>query len=115
MGLVNRHRIWQVVVDAGLVALAWYLAFYLRFDSGVPFIYDRFFERTILLVLGIQVATFVAFGFYNHWWRYVSIRDMWTVARGVVRRRAPLADRDLPGQSGLPVSACRAPSSSWTS
>ena len=83
MGLVNRHRIWQIVIDAGLVALAWYLAFYLRFDSGVPFIYDRFFERTILLVLGIQVATFVAFGFYNHWWRYVSIRDMWTVARGV--------------------------------
>ena len=83
MGLVNRHRIWQIVIDAGLVALAWYLAFYLRFDSGVPFIYDRFFERTILLVLVIQVATFVAFGFYNHWWRYVSIRDMWTVARGV--------------------------------
>ncbi|HYM63655.1 MAG TPA: hypothetical protein VES61_03150, partial [Gaiellaceae bacterium] len=81
---MNRHRIWQAVIDAGLVALAWYLAFYLRFDTGVPRIYDRLFEQTILLVLGIQVATFVVFGFYNHWWRYVSIRDMWTVARGVV-------------------------------
>ena len=63
MGLVNRHRIWQAVIDAGLVALAWYLAFYLRFDTGVPRIYDRLFERTILLVVGIQVVTFVVFGF----------------------------------------------------
>ena len=26
------------------------------------------------------------FGFYNRWWRYVSTRDMWGVARGVTRR-----------------------------
>ena len=28
---VNRHRIWQLVADAGLIALAWYLAFALRY------------------------------------------------------------------------------------
>ena len=30
-----------------------------------------------------QAATFVLFGFYNRWWRYVSTRDMWGAARGV--------------------------------
>ena len=30
---VNRHRIWQILADAVLIALAWYLAFQLRFDA----------------------------------------------------------------------------------
>jgi FlaA1/EpsC-like NDP-sugar epimerase len=80
---VNRHRIWQLVADAGLIALAWYLAFELRFDHGVPRYYDTLFRRTILIVVGIQLVVFVLSGFYDRWWRYVSIRDMWSAARGV--------------------------------
>ena len=30
---VNRHRLWQVVVDAALVAAAWVLSWYVRFDG----------------------------------------------------------------------------------
>jgi FlaA1/EpsC-like NDP-sugar epimerase len=82
--LPTRHRIWQPLVDAGLVALAWILAFQLRFDNGVPVYYDKLFERTILLVVAIKVAMFIVFGLYNHWWRYVSTKDMWRIARGVV-------------------------------
>jgi FlaA1/EpsC-like NDP-sugar epimerase len=33
---VNRHRIWQLVADACLIALAWWLSFELRFDQGRP-------------------------------------------------------------------------------
>ena len=80
---INRHRLWQLVVDAGLIAAAWYLAFRLRFDPEIPPYYDTLFTRTIGIVIGIQLAVFVAFGFYNRWWRYVSTRDMWGAARGV--------------------------------
>ncbi|HYX84363.1 MAG TPA: hypothetical protein VE777_05285, partial [Gaiellales bacterium] len=80
---VNRHRIWQLVADAGLIALAWYLAFELRFDHGVPRYYETLFRRTILIVVAIQLVVFVLSGFYDRWWRYVSIRDMWSAARGV--------------------------------
>ena len=80
---ISRHRIWQVGVDAALVAAAWYLAFQLRFDRGVPVFYETLFERTILIVVGIKLVVFVLFGFYNHWWRYVSTRDMWKIVRGV--------------------------------
>ena len=36
-----------------------------------------------MLVVGIMLPVFVAFGFYNRWWRYVSTQDMWGVLRGV--------------------------------
>jgi len=80
---INRHRIWQLVADAGLIALAWWLAFELRFDHGVPIYYDKLFQRTILIVVAIQLVVFVLFRFYDRWWRYVSVRDMWSALRGV--------------------------------
>jgi FlaA1/EpsC-like NDP-sugar epimerase len=81
---VNRHRIWQAAIDAGLIALAWWAAFQLRFDR-VPVYYEGYLEAKIfLVVIASQLVVFVLFGLYNHWWRYVSIRDMWAVARAVV-------------------------------
>jgi len=82
--LLSPHRIWQLLVDAGIVAFSWWLAFELRFDHGPPLIYSRLLDRTILIVVGIKLIVFIAFGFYNRWWRYVSIRDMWATARGVL-------------------------------
>ena len=51
--LVSRHRLWQVAADAGLLTLAWYLAFQVRFDKGVPARYDEFLG---LDVFGAVVA-----------------------------------------------------------
>jgi FlaA1/EpsC-like NDP-sugar epimerase len=80
---VNRHRLWQLFADAALIALAWWLAFWLRFDQGVRPPYHRLFVDTVLIVVAIKLLVFVGFGFYNRWWRYVSTRDMWGAARGV--------------------------------
>lgn len=78
MRTLNRHRLWQAVVDSGLVALAWYLAFNIRFDRGIPARYDEFLAaEVILIVVGVKILTFIVFGLYDHWWRYVSIRDIW--------------------------------------
>jgi FlaA1/EpsC-like NDP-sugar epimerase len=81
--LINRHRVWQAGVDALLVAAAWYLAFALRFDFAIPNRYEQLITETVLLVVLIKVGVFTVFGLYNHWWRYVSIRDMWSAARAV--------------------------------
>ena len=80
----RRHRVLQLLVDAGIVALAWFLAFQLRFDQGLPPYYDTLLRRTILLVVAIKIVVFLAFGFHRRWWRYVSVHDMWGAARGVV-------------------------------
>jgi FlaA1/EpsC-like NDP-sugar epimerase len=73
----------HVAIDAALVAAAWYLAFQLRFDADVPLPYERLFERTLPLVVAVKVVIFILAGLYPHWWRYVSIRDMWSAARAV--------------------------------
>ena len=81
---VSRNSIWQVGVDALLVAGAWWLAWSLRFEHR-PVYYDRYLEWSIVaLVVGIKLPVFVLCGFYNRWWRYVSTRDMWGAFRGVV-------------------------------
>src|SRR5580765_3291665 len=82
--LLSRHSLWGLVVDGGFVALSWWLAFSLRFDAKWPIFYVTLFRKTILIVVGIKLVVFVASGFYNRWWRYVSIRDMWVVFRGVL-------------------------------
>ncbi len=80
----NRHALWQIAADAGLIALAWTLAWLLRFDQGRPVYYDRYLDwQIILVVVAIQLTVFALSGFYNRWWRYVSTRDMWVALRGV--------------------------------
>jgi FlaA1/EpsC-like NDP-sugar epimerase len=83
---INRHRLWQLGADALLIALAWYAAWKVRFDFlDVPVFYEPYVSwETILLVVGIKLSVFVGFGFYNRWWRYVSMRDMWRAALGAV-------------------------------
>ena len=67
-----------------MIAAAWWLAFQLRFDFEVPPYYETMLRETILFVVAIQLSVFVAFGFYQRWWRYVSTRDMWRALIGVV-------------------------------
>ena len=84
MSGIGRHRLLQPLVDAAIVAVSWVLAFELRFDQGLPVYYDTLLRRTILLVVAIKLTVFLMFGFHRRWWRYVSVRDMWSAVRGVV-------------------------------
>jgi FlaA1/EpsC-like NDP-sugar epimerase len=81
---VNRHRLWQLVADAGLIAAAWFFAFQLRFDFNVPPTFEEGLLFTTALVVAIKLGVFIAVGFYNRWWRYVSTKDMWRAALGVL-------------------------------
>ncbi|MFL5953870.1 MAG: polysaccharide biosynthesis protein [Gaiellaceae bacterium] len=86
---MNRHRVWQLVFDAVLIVGAWRLTFFLRFDKSTPVFYRHLLDwQVVTLVVAIKLAVFVASGFYNRWWRYVSTRDMWGAARGVTMASA---------------------------
>ncbi|MEA2281603.1 MAG: hypothetical protein QOK21_2210 [Solirubrobacteraceae bacterium] len=72
---VHRHAIPQVLLDAGLVALAYFLAYRLRFDGGVPERYRDLFARTVVFAVLGSVVVFALFGLYRHWVRYASGRQ----------------------------------------
>ena len=61
-------KLW--IAFAGLAALAYFLAYRLRFDEGVPTDYQQLFENTIWFVVIGNVAIFAGFGLYRHWMRY---------------------------------------------
>jgi FlaA1/EpsC-like NDP-sugar epimerase len=82
---INRHRLPQLAADFAIVVAAWFFAFRLRFDTDLPVYYEYYVSWQILaLVAAIKLSVFALFGFYNRWWRYVSTRDMWGAARGVL-------------------------------
>ena len=82
---VYRTRLLQAAADALLVALAYYLAFRLRFldRADLPHRYWVLFAQSVGFVAVIEVAVFAAFGLYQKWWRYVSGRDFLTIVRAV--------------------------------
>ncbi|HUH15140.1 MAG TPA: SDR family NAD(P)-dependent oxidoreductase, partial [Gaiellaceae bacterium] len=82
---INRHRLPQLAADLAIVVTAWFFAFRLRFDTALPVYYEQYVSWELLALVGaIKLCVFALFGFYNRWWRYVSTRDMWGAARGVL-------------------------------
>jgi FlaA1/EpsC-like NDP-sugar epimerase len=81
---IHRHALPQLVLDAGLVALAYYLAYRLRFDGGIPDRYFDLFTRTLAFAVVGSLVCFAAVGMYRHWMRYSSQREYFKIAEGVV-------------------------------
>ncbi|MEJ7750364.1 MAG: nucleoside-diphosphate sugar epimerase/dehydratase [Thermoleophilaceae bacterium] len=73
-----------MAADVCLVALAYYLAFVLRFDSGPPVRYEDLLAETIVFVVVAKVALFAAFGLYSKLWRFVDQADFESILKAVV-------------------------------
>src|SRR6202034_754799 len=81
---LNRHALPQLAVDGALVAIAYYLAFQLRFEHGPTGYYEHLRERTIWWVVGGSLPVLVLARVYQRRWRYSGQRDYEAVARAVV-------------------------------
>ncbi len=81
---LHRRALPQLAVDGGLVALAYYLAFQLRFDSGPTGHYAELRERTIWWVLAGSLVVLVCSRVYQRRWRYSGQRDYEAVTRAIV-------------------------------
>ena len=81
---VNARRVGQVAVDAGLFALAYYLAYVLRFDGEPPPRYDHLLFDTIVLIVAMKLVIFALFGLYSKLWRFVDQRDFETILKATV-------------------------------
>jgi FlaA1/EpsC-like NDP-sugar epimerase len=81
---VHRHSVPQLLVDGVLVALAYFLAFRLRFDDNVPRRYEHLFNSTVLWVVAVSLVALAAFGLYERLWTFVGQRDYEAVVKSVV-------------------------------
>jgi FlaA1/EpsC-like NDP-sugar epimerase len=100
---VHRHALPQLVVDGVLVALAYFLAFWLRFAghpwgthiryrdaagavvrTGYDHRYRLLFTHTSWWVVILVLAALMVFGQYARLWRFVGQRDYEAVLKGVV-------------------------------
>jgi FlaA1/EpsC-like NDP-sugar epimerase len=82
---VHRHALPQLVADGVLVALAYFLAYRLRFDHvSLPPRYERLFDVTIGWVVPLSVVVLAGFGAYQRMWTFVGQREYEAVVKGVV-------------------------------
>src|SRR4051794_9259463 len=88
---LHRHSLPQLAIDGALVALAYVLAFHLRFDRGVKGSYQTLFERTLPWAVGISLVVFVGHRLYGKWLRYTTLRDLLTIVQAVVLSTIALA------------------------
>ena len=81
---VHRHAVPQLVVDGVMVALAYFLAFWLRFEGYPRWPYGPLFAETIAWAVLINLVALGAFGQYQRLWRFVGQRDYEAVLKSVV-------------------------------
>jgi FlaA1/EpsC-like NDP-sugar epimerase len=81
---VNARRVGQVGVDACLLALAYYLAYVLRFDSGIPPRYEDLLWDTIALTVAMKLVIFAMFGLYSKLWRFVDQKDFESILKALI-------------------------------
>ncbi|MGA7703866.1 MAG: nucleoside-diphosphate sugar epimerase/dehydratase [Solirubrobacteraceae bacterium] len=81
---LTRHSLPRLALDGALVALAYWLAWELRFDNGPQGRYEKLFERTVWWVLGGSLVVLLLSRVYQRRWRYSGQRDYEAVARAVL-------------------------------
>jgi FlaA1/EpsC-like NDP-sugar epimerase len=81
---LHRHSLPQLAVDGVLLALAYYMAFQLRFDNGPHGPYVHLRERTIWWAAVGGVAVLVLARVYQRAWSYSGQRDYEAILRGVI-------------------------------
>src|SRR4051794_1880392 len=88
---LHRHSGPQLAIDGALVALAYFLAYRLRFDQGVPDRYQHLLEATIWWVVPSSLVIFVLFRMEQKWWRYVGQSDYVAILEAVTISTLALA------------------------
>ena len=82
--IVHRRRFVEVVVDAVLIAAAFYGAYVLRLGSSDTPSQHRYFIAALPVLLFARYLAFIPFGLYRGVWRYVDARDAARIAGAVI-------------------------------
>lgn len=73
---INVRSLLAFLHDVAASAVAWPLAFLLRFNLDIPQVYASVPWKSLPWVLPVQAAAFWYFGLYRGIWRYASLPDL---------------------------------------
>jgi len=83
---VNRRRVLELGADALLCALAFALAFQLRFldaPGGIPDHYAEMLVASVAFVALGKTLVLEVLGQHGQWWRYFRLPDLWPLVRAL--------------------------------
>ena len=81
--IAYRRRILELMLDIGLLTLAYYAAFRLRFQDGDASTFFPPFVRSVPVVVGAQIAGLYAAGKYRQVWQRLTTPELGTLVKGV--------------------------------
>jgi UDP-GlcNAc:undecaprenyl-phosphate/decaprenyl-phosphate GlcNAc-1-phosphate transferase len=82
--LTYKRRVFEVLLDFGLVSLSYYGAYRLKFEGPAFFPAFRLFIQSLPLVIGCKVVAFWMSGVYRGIWKYVGLADLSTYLKAVL-------------------------------
>jgi UDP-GlcNAc:undecaprenyl-phosphate GlcNAc-1-phosphate transferase len=82
--LSYKRRVFEVILDIGLITLAFYAANRLYFGELGERALERLFLNVLPIMLVLKLAGFLAAGVYRGLWRYVGTNDIVVYGQGVL-------------------------------
>ena len=73
-----------ILHDILMVAIAWFLAWLLRFNLDFPFYNWQLSLYVLPLVLILQQAAFFRFKLHKGLWHFASVPDLWNIFRACI-------------------------------
>lgn len=98
------RTIYLIIIDIFLINLAFYLAFYLRFDGILPPEYFPKYLDNILAITVIKISVFYYFKLYKSLWEYASIEELVQIVVAAVVANAAILSYLFIKQIHLPRS-----------
>ena len=77
---INKSNYKYIFIDVLLVALAFFLAFNLRFEANIPPYYVEMLIKYILLGVAIKIIAYILLGLYNIYWPSASTNEAFFLA-----------------------------------
>ncbi len=84
LNLSHKRRVFEVGLDAVLITLAYYGSYVLIFGSIEESENWALFIKSLPILIVLKLFSFLLVGVYRGIWRYTSIQDFVTFAKGVV-------------------------------
>ncbi|HXH69856.1 MAG TPA: hypothetical protein VNI60_05855 [Pyrinomonadaceae bacterium] len=84
LNLSHKRRVFEVGLDAVLIALAYYGSYILIFGSIEESENWALFIKSLPILIVLKLFSFLLVGVYRGIWRYTSIEDLVTFAKGVI-------------------------------